>query len=195
MEEEIKKQNWFRKHWIFTIFLCFILLGLFNSILFGSLNGNSNTDLTGNVINENSNNNAQKAQDTVYNIGDSIQAGDFKWKITMVSTSDEVGSDYVGQKADGIFVILDVEVENTADSAQYFMDSNLKLIDNQGREFSPSTASIYLGDSALIFQQINPGIIKKGKIVYDVPTSDNDFTLKIISNLFESDTYNLKVSV
>lgn len=57
METEIKKQNWFRRHWIVSIFLGLIVLGIFNSFLL-SITGNTvdenqnNADLTGNVVNE-----------------------------------------------------------------------------------------------------------------------------------------------
>ena len=102
----------------------------------------------------------------------------------------------MGKKADGIFVILDVEVTNNGKSAQYLMDSFVKLVDNQGREFSPDTgAAVWLKPegSALMFEQINPGIIKKGKIVYDVPQNLRVANLKIASNLIESSVYDVKL--
>jgi len=135
-------------------------------------------------------------------MGDSIQAGDFKWKITKSSTATEIGEDlmgtFFGEKADGIFIILDVEVENTGNSANYLMDSYLKLVDDQGREFSPSTAAaIYLKPegSALMFEQVNPGITKKGKIVFDVPKDLKVADIKISSNLLESTFYKVKLII
>ncbi len=143
-----------------------------------------------------------KEEVKTYSLGDSIQAGDFRWKITKVSTTKEIGQDvagtFFGEKADGIFVILDVEVENTGNSAKYLTDSYIKLVDTQSREFSPNTvAAIYLKPegSALIFEQINPGINKKGKIVYDVPENVKTFTVKITSSLFSSNFYNVKITI
>ena len=115
---------------------------------------------------------AKQPEIKTYAIGDEVVAGDFTWKITKVSTATEIGEyalgNFMGEKADGVFVILDVEVENTGKSAQYLTDSFIKLVDDQNREFSPNTvAAIYLKPqgSALVFEQINPGITKKGKIV------------------------------
>ena len=48
MEE--KKKSWFRRHWILSIFLGLIVLGMIGS-LFG---GDSESDLTGDVVNEQS---------------------------------------------------------------------------------------------------------------------------------------------
>ena len=56
---EIKSQNWFRRHWIISIFLGLILLVIFNNVLFGMFGkDNQNTDLTGNVVNQQTNENS-----------------------------------------------------------------------------------------------------------------------------------------
>lgn len=144
-----------------------------------------------------------KPETKIYALGDSIEAGDFTWKITKVSTSKEIGEylyggTFLGEKASGIFIILDVEVENTGNKADYMMDSYVRLVDEQGREFSPNTmAAIYLKPqgSALAFEQINPGIVKKGKIVYDVPEGLKVVNLKITSNLFQSNVYDVRINI
>ena len=91
-----------------------------------------------------------------------------------------------------------MEVENIGNSAEYLTDSYIKLIDTQGREFSPNTiAAIYLkpDGSALAFEQVNPGITKKGKIVYDVPENVKSFNVKITSSLFSSEVYNVEITI
>jgi len=52
MATETKEQNWFRKHWIISIILGLIVLGMFSSIF----NSENNSDMTGNVVNEQINN-------------------------------------------------------------------------------------------------------------------------------------------
>ena len=111
---------------------------------------------------------------------------------------EDLAGTFFGEKADGIFIILDVEVENTGKSAKYLMDSYLKLVDEQGREFSPnSVAAIYLKPqgSALMFEQVNPGITKKGKIVFDVPAGLKVANIRISSNLVSSSFYNVKLMI
>lgn len=137
-----------------------------------------------------------------YAIGDSIPAGDFTWKITQFSTSKQIGQDvmgtFMGEKASGIFIIVDVEVENTGNEAKYLSDNDIKLVDEKGREFSANTmAAIYLkpDGSALAFEQVNPGIKKKGKIVFDVPEGLKVVNVKIKSTLFSSETYNIKLNI
>jgi hypothetical protein len=193
MVQEIK-HNWFRRHWIISIILVILIIGIIGSAFDSSSNNASNT--------ANSGIKATQEEAKTYSIGDSIQAGDFTWKITGSSTATEIGQDiggsFFGEKADGIFIILDVEVTNTGNSAQYLMDSYLKLVDDQGREFSPnSAAAIYLKPegSALMFEQVNPGITKKGKIVFDVPVDLKVANIRISSDLLSSSFYNIKLMI
>lgn len=202
MAEEKVKKAWYRRWWAITLF---VIIGFVILVkLFGGKDGAS-TSLNSNVqpnIQNQEKITAKTEEVTTYSVGDSIQAGDFKWKVTKSSTAKEIGESiagtFLGEKADGIFIILDVEVENTGKSAEYLMDSYLKIIDEQGREFSPnSAAAIYLKPqgSALMFKQVNPGIAKKGKIVFDVPEGLKVANLKISSNLLLSTVYNMKLTI
>ncbi|MEK6846379.1 MAG: DUF4352 domain-containing protein, partial [Nanoarchaeota archaeon] len=111
-----------------------------------------------------------------FKLGDKIVVSDFTWKITKITKLKAIGEDiagtFFGKEASGEFLIIDVEVENTGKSAEYLMDSFIKLVDDQEREFSPDTGAAFFlkpGGSALMFELVNPGIVKKGKIVFDVP--------------------------
>lgn len=138
-------------------------------------------------------------QQKLFEIGDEIIAGEFKWKITKVTKQTEIGqyigSNFLGVKANGEFLILDVEVENIGKSANYLTDSFIKLVDDQGREFSsnPSGAFYLDHNSAILFDTINPGIVKKGKVVFDVPVDLKVVNVRISNNLLESSYYNIKL--
>ena len=47
MSVETKKQNWFRKHWIISIFLGLFVIGVINGFF-----SNNDSNITGNVVNE-----------------------------------------------------------------------------------------------------------------------------------------------
>ena len=132
-------------------------------------------------------------------IGDEILAGEFKWKITKITKEKQIGQDlagtFFGVKADGEFLIVDVEVENIGKSANILSDSYIKLVDNQGREFTADTmASFYLEQgSSLIFDTVNPGIVKKGKVVFDVPVGLSVVDVKIYDSLATSSFYTVKL--
>jgi len=210
MAETKQKKPWYKRWWAIVLY---VLAGL---IILGNLIGEDNTSTTSNNIPVAIPEQTAVKQEEVqpepiivkpeavktYSVGDEIQAGDLKWKIAKFSTATEIGQDimgtFLGEKADGVFIIIDVEVENTGNSAKYLMDSYLKLVDDKNREFSPnSAAAIYLKPqgSALMFEQINPGIIKKGKIVFDVPTGLKVANIRISSNLLQSNFYNVKLMI
>ena len=146
-------------------------------------------------------NNEQKpAPPKEFSTDEEIIAGNFRWKIVQFSKAKEIGQDlmgtFFGVKANGIFLIVDVEVENTGKSAEYLIDSFLKLIDEQDREFSPNSVSAFYlkpEGSALLFEQINPGIKKKGKIVFDVPEDLKIAKIRIADNIFSNSFYNVKL--
>ncbi len=193
-----EKKVWYKRWWAITLFVIIGFIILVN--LFGGDNPSSSG--TPAATQPASNKNVEAAPEKGYSIGDSIPVGDLTWKITGVSTTSEIGQDlagtFMGEKADGLFVVLDVEVENTANTAQYLTDSYIKLVDSQNREFSPnSVAAVYLqpAGSALIFEQLNPGITKKGKIVYEVPADIKTFDVKITSGLFSESKYNVKIMI
>lgn len=58
-------------------------------------------------------------------------------KITKITKATEIGEQimdtFIGEKADGEFLILDIQVENTGKSAKYLMDSFVKIVDDQKR--------------------------------------------------------------
>jgi len=197
MHNDTIKKSWYKRWWaiVLYVFIGLIILG----VIFG---GNDTSNSGTQTPSDSSGIKATQGEAQTYALGDSIKAGDFTWKITKVTTASQVGEELygtlIGEKADGVFIILDVEVTNTGNSAKYLMDSFVKLVDDQNREFSPSTsAAFYLKPqgSALMFEQINPGITKKGKIVYDVPQGLKVFNLKISSNLISSSFYNVKLMI
>lgn len=191
------KKPWYKRWWAITLF---VIIGL--GILGNLLGGGSDKPQTQVQTQSEPKIEAKQPEAKSYSVGDEIQAGDFKWKINGFTSATEIGQDiagtFFGEKADGIFLIIDVEVENTGKSANYLTDNFVKLIDEQGREFSPnSAAAIYLKPqgSALIFEQINPGIKKKGKIVYDMPAGLKVANVRISSNLIQSSVYNIKLTI
>lgn len=123
-----------------------------------------------------------------------VRSGQFEAKVTGVKTGvKSVGSSGIDKKAKGQFVLVSVEVKNTGDRAQYVSDNDIKLVSG-GQEFSAdSTAGIYMGDEAFLFEQLNPGSELKGKIAFDVPAGFKVETLKFSGGLFDTDaTINLK---
>ena len=107
----------------------------------------------------------------VASIGDGVTSGDFKVTISKVREGGKrVGSEFLNEKAQGHFVLVDVKIKNTGDRADYFSSSDIKVTDKKGREFSVNEmASIYVSDNNPLLEEVNPGNTSKGTFVFDLP--------------------------
>lgn len=103
-------------------------------------------------------------------IGQEVRDGKFAFTVAGVTNSKTVPDDPSEPKtAQGVYVIVSMTVKNIGDRAQGYYGNNQKLIDSQGRQFSPdSMADIALnGDND--GTDINPGNQIKVSVAFDVP--------------------------
>ncbi|MEH0985738.1 DUF4352 domain-containing protein [Micromonospora sp. CPCC 205556] len=101
-------------------------------------------------------------------------ARDGKFEFTVKSTKcgvTKVGSDVVGEKAQGQFCLVTVNVKNIGKEAQMFDGSSQKAYAADGTEYSADTgAAIYANKNAETFlNDINPGNQVTGVVVFDIP--------------------------
>ena len=87
---------------------------------------------------------------TIYNIGDRVVVGDMAYTVTNVRKANSVGDKYLGDEADGIFVIINMKIENLGKESKTISTSYVQIVDSQGRTFdSDSRSWIYLKDNIL----------------------------------------------
>ena len=103
-------------------------------------------------------------------IGAAVRDGKFEFTVSGVDCSQtNIGGQY-GTTAQGVFCIVGLRVSNIGKEAQYFDASSQTALDVQGRKFSAdSAAGIYLDNSNSFLEQLNPGSVVDGQLVYDVP--------------------------
>ena len=114
---------------------------------------------------------AAPAADAAAKIGQKVRDGQFEFTVTNVKKGvNSIGDQYLNQKAQGQYVLVDVTVTNIGDKAQLLADSSQKVRDAKGREFSTDTsAGIYLQNNKVFLNEINPGNTVKGTLVFDMP--------------------------
>lgn len=117
--------------------------------------------------------------DAAAGIGTPVKVGDFEVTVTSVDDSlTHVGPQGFGADASGKYVAVNVTVKNNGSKAADFLDSMQTLIDDQGREMSASSDSIYLENNVLN-EQINPGTSVNGTILYDVSADTTPAFIKL----------------
>lgn len=116
-----------------------------------------------------------------------VTVGEFS--VTVTGTEGglaQVGDDMFGEEAQGQFVKVLVTVENTGDAAEYFLDSEQKLIDDSDRQHSTSSASYLLDEESLFLTEINPGNTVEGVLLYDIPEDAVPTSIDLQGGIFGS---------
>ncbi|MBA7689276.1 hypothetical protein ES703_97782 [subsurface metagenome] len=129
-------------------------------------------------------------EEKIYGFGDKVIVGDFAYTFYSMEIKSEIGEyvfdSFYGEEADGIFFVFDVTIENVGKESKTMWGSYVNVIDDQGRTFEHDiSAEIHLDDS-FSFEQMQPSLPKRGKIVFDVPENIKGM-LEISSSSFWSD--------
>lgn len=181
-----KKRNWFMRHKILTAILAILALIVVGSALGGGKRdqppaaGGSAPAATSAPAEQQSGSGGQQEQGqpqsqpssaSLPGIGTAVSSGDLSFTVTKVETGvASVGSSSIGHSAQGQYVLVHVSVANTGKKSETLSASQQLLVDTQGRQHeTDSTASMYLGEDSLIFEEINPGNTATGILIYDIP--------------------------
>lgn len=176
-----------RKIWPWIIVAIIVLA------IFGSLNSGSDDKAGGNAAQASKSERSDASESKVesFTIGQEFTAGD--WTVTIDSMDEPVKSVGTSEFSDGAtaqgqFIPVTLSVTNAGEEASTFFASDVKLIDDQGREFEYSSdASIWgIDDGGLLLDEVNPGNTLKGKIWFDVPEATNVTELTISSGFLSS---------
>jgi Domain of unknown function (DUF4352) len=113
-------------------------------------------------------------------VGQTAIDGAFAFTVQSSRTDNVVAFDEPDAAyAQGVFVIVGMKIENIGRSSQTYSADNQRLVDSEGREFSPDMHAMILVKQTRI--DINPGITTSAGLVFDVPsgTQPNQYLLLI----------------
>ncbi|MEU4643967.1 DUF4352 domain-containing protein [Micromonospora sp. NPDC023814] len=105
-------------------------------------------------------------------IGQSARDGKFEFTVKSSKCGvAKVGDSVLGEKAQGQFCLVTINVKNIGKEAQMFDGSSQKAYAADGTEYSSDTgAAIYANKNAETFlNDINPGNQVTGVVVFDIP--------------------------
>lgn len=124
-----------------------------------------------------------KAEGKTFNIGQAVELEGTRYTVTGARTKDTIGGEY-GESADGVFVVVDLSIENTKNETRTFMDTAATFIAKDGTVYEGSDASWVLGDDSLFLRDMQPDLTTKGKLVFDVPPAKVAGGVLEVSDLF-----------
>lgn len=107
-----------------------------------------------------------------------------KIAVGSVESTNSVGGEYLQEKAQGVFKVVEITITNNQKDAITVDANSFKLVDNKDREFTYSTQAQTAfdvgngGKSDFFLKQLNPGLSQTGKIIFDVPADAQGLVLK-----------------
>lgn len=116
-------------------------------------------------------------------------ARDGKFEFTVKSSKcgvAKVGTSMIGDKAQGQFCLITVNVKNIGKEAQTLDGSSQKALAADGTEYSSDTeAGLYANkEASTFFEEINPGNQVTGVFVFDIPKNVKLTKLELHDSMF-----------
>lgn len=119
-----------------------------------------------------------------------LQVGEVVFTINKRNKVSSIGGEY-GVKAKGEFLVLDVSVENKGTQALMVDSSFFKLLANGKTYEADDSAGIYANeDMNFFYEEINPDITLKGKVVFDISPElhKEDLIVQVQTGVFGTET-------
>lgn len=162
--------NWFKKHKVLTVLIAIFVLG---GIVAASGGGSDNAAKTSGGSGGDTANESKEGE--VAKLNAPVRDGKFEFVAKQLECGkSEVVSpetDALRKTAQGQYCLMTLSVKNIGNEQQYFSESDQKLLNAEGQQFSPdTTATLYLSNNQNVWlAQINPGNSVEGVLVFDVP--------------------------
>lgn len=101
-------------------------------------------------------------------IGETVEAGDVAWTVNNAQRTTELSA--FGESKQGNFIVVDLTFINNGSEAVTLDSASLAIIDNQNRTHQTDPdASLYVPTNQDLFlNQVNPGVTKQGRAIFDV---------------------------
>jgi hypothetical protein len=179
MTKAKQETSWFKRHKVLSIVLGVILL----FIVIAAVGGGADKDGA-----KNSSTDASKAAESTAKIGVPARDGKFEFVVKSVECGvASVGSNpYLTKTAQGQYCLLNVSVKNIGDEAQSLLSSDQHLFNASGQKYSADdTATLYNApDDNSWYNNINPGNVVEGAIVFDMPKDQTPTTAELHDSSF-----------
>lgn len=106
----------------------------------------------------------------IYGIGQVVKVGDVEYTVNSISQAASFGDEYFGEKAQGVFLSVNVTVKNNGKEALDVSDSFFKLYNGDVEYESNSSVALFANDDSSFFlEKINPGNAITSNVVFDIP--------------------------
>lgn len=160
----------FYKKWWFWVIIAVVAVIIIGAAA-GSADGNG-----GDEIQDYENVNSSEAW---YICDNATNSSDIVFKVNSVQNTQLVGSGILSETTSNNFAIVNISIRNNSDKPFSANPNNFNLVLN-GKKYSYHSATYYLDNGMSSLDDINPGITKTYRIVFEVPTSTLNDTYTLV---------------
>lgn len=106
-------------------------------------------------------------------VGETFSLKGTSYTVESAETAATLGDQFFEETAGGVYVVVELTIENTRDETRTFLADSAKFIGSNGKSYSTDSdgtfAAIGSDGEALIFEEMQPDLAKTGLLVFDVP--------------------------
>lgn len=181
----------------FFKFGCLGIIAFFGLIVVAAIFVGGEDD--GESKNSNQSSNSSKSSEgnkeeaaTTVGIGQGLEVSDVIFTANSVSEETSIGDQYYSDEpAEGaIFKVVEVTIKNDGKEALTIDSSFFKLLAD-GAEYSPFQSLAI--DDTFFLEQINPGLSKTGKVLFEVPTGISTAQLHVQTGFWGTETGTINI--
>jgi Domain of unknown function (DUF4352) len=129
---------------------------------------------------------ASKPSEATAVVGQTIENAATRYEVTDVQMTDRLRDGHFRENAEGVFVVVSLELTNTKNETATFMESSAQLVTADGSAYDTSDEALFAIDSddSLVMEDIQPDLTAKGKLVFDIPPDRASGSTLVIEDLF-----------
>ncbi len=126
---------------------------------------------------------------TTFRVGDTVKLAGTQYTVTSARTSPTVGdNEFTRETADGVFIVVDLTIENVKDETKTFSSSSVNVVAGNGKSYSPDNDGTFAvlgsGGESLLIADMQPDVPKSGTIVFDVPADATAGSKLVVSDFW-----------
>lgn len=127
----------------------------------------------------------QEEAKKTFSVGQDVTVGEFTFNVIGVNETNKLTSVLGDKTTSGKFAIVEVSVKNNDNKAR-IVDGEMFRVKAGGNEYEANVEyDVYVNEGGIGFflQEINPGISKTGKMVFEIPADVASYDLQVSSGL------------
>jgi hypothetical protein len=170
------ERAWYKRPWP-LIGGGFLLLILISAVAGGGSQGKNSSGGSG----------GKSDAESAVGINQPITVKGTKYEVSSVRDTFSVGDSFTKVKADGVFVIVEIQLTNLKNDTRTITSNAIKLVTSDGKIYDTADDALFAVDDQILLEQVQPGLPKKGTLVYDIPLRSTTGAKLQVEDLFSND--------